>query len=63
MKTELNIETEASQTIKSLNAIGTRDAKREGSALGDILGNYRKGRVGDCLLKSGITSAKDRFSL
>lgn len=60
MKNEMNmnIKNQASETIKALNQIGTREAKQEASRIGDILGTWNRGRMGDCALKSGIENGQ-----
>jgi hypothetical protein len=63
MKNEMNkaveMENSASEVIKNLNAIGTREAKRKASSIGDVLGCWRRGQVGDCLLASSITAGNN----
>lgn len=52
----MDIEDEAGQMITNLFK---NKQNIEASMLGDLLGNYRRGHIGDSMLKHGIESAKN----
>jgi len=53
-----DLEAELGKLISELQKAGKG---KEAGNLGEILGNYRRGRVGDSMLKQAIETAKSRL--
>lgn len=58
-KMKQQLEQKASEAVKRLLGFGTRSACRKAAQLGDTIGAWRRGRVGDCLLAAAVESANN----
>lgn len=54
-----DLDSEAGKLVQALQKAGKG---REAGNLGEVIGNWRKGRIGDSLLRQAIESAKNRLN-